>query len=244
MGACRLFHKHAGAARLAAALLGLAAAVSARAEGEWQSLADIRAQVSEYLQQHYRGGEIRRARVEVGRLDRRLRLKACPEPLELKLDDEARQGGSITVHTRCPGPVNWALYVPAKVAVYRPVVVATRSLGRGHRLARSDLELAERNTGQLRQGFVTELASAAGQELRRPLGAGDPVRLGLLQAPLVVERGDRVSLRAKTGNIVVHTQGTALGSGRTGEQVRVRNDSSERVVRGRITGPGEVEVRL
>lgn len=209
-----------------------------------QDLGELSRQVKHYLQAYYQVPEVERARVTLGRLDSRLRLKACAAPLEMSVSDEERSGGNLTVHTRCPGPVAWALYVPAQIAVYREVAVASRSLGRGHRLSAADMELELRDTGQLRQGFVVDPASALGKELRRPLKPGEPVRLGLLTEPTVVERGDQVRLRAQAGTISVDTTGTALGSGRVGDQVRVRNDRSERVVRGRITGPGSVEVML
>lgn len=249
MGLCRLLHslicrawRPTAQALLGSLLMGWASLCLAEAAP--QDLNALRADVKRFLEAHYRIDEVKRAKVTVGRLDSRLRLKACQQPLALSVNDEARGGGNLTVHTRCPGPVAWALYVPAQVAVYREVAVATRSLGRGHRISAGDVELELRDTGQLRQGFVVAVSSALGKELRRPLKAGEPIRLGLLTEPTVVERGDQVRLRAQTGTISVNTTGTALSSGRVGEQVRVRNDRSERVIRGRVTGPGEVEVTL
>lgn len=260
MGLCRLFHSlgchtratsrqigwRAGSRWLIPLLLFSAAGplASPGTDPAYQELSELGKQVKQYLKEHYQVADIERAEISVGRLDQRLRLKACQAPLEMSVSDDERSGGNLTVHTRCPGPTAWALYVPAQVSVYREVTVASRSLGRGHRLTRKDVSLALRDTGQLRQGFVTDLASAVGMELRRPLKAGEPVNLGRLTEPTVVERGDQVRLRAETGTISVNTMGTALGSGRVGDQVRVRNDSSERVVRARVTGPGTVEVIL
>lgn len=227
---------------LGLALLGtLASTTQAQAP---QDLAAVRAQVTDYLQQYYQTSGIERTKVTVGRLDPRLRLAACPAALELSHQDAERRGGNLTVHTRCPGPTPWALYVPAEVSVYRQIAVASRSLARGHRLTAGDVTLAVRDTGQLRQGFVTHTDAAIGMALQRPLQAGDPVRLSQLEAPTVVRRGDQVRLKASTGTITVDTKGTALSDGRVGDQVRVRNDRSERVVRGRVIGPGTVEVLL
>lgn len=260
MGLCRLFHSPIGRTPAPArqkprwaghfllfslALFGAVSSLAApSADQSYQNLGEIGKQVKRHLQAHYHIEDVKRAKVTVGRLDSRLRLKACPAPLEMTVNDEERSGGNLTVHTRCPGPTAWALYVPAQVAVYRDVAVASRSLRRGHQLSSADMMLEERDTGQLRQGFVGNPATALGMELRRPLKAGEPVRVGLLTEPTVVERGDQVRLRAQIGTISVDTTGTALGSGRVGDQVRVRNDRSERIVRGRITGPGSVEVIL
>lgn len=228
---------------LGALALGLQASAS-QAGDERQNLEHLRGSVSEFLQEHYSQPGIARVDVEVGRLDQRLRLAHCAEPLDMNFNDPDRAGGNLTVHTRCPGTAAWALYVPAQVSVYRPVATASRNLGRGHRVSESDITLELKNTGRLRQGFVTGADALLDMELRRPLREGEAFRMSILAEPLAVERGDQVRLRANAGPIDVHTNGTAMSSGRIGDQIRVRNDRSERVVRGRIVAPGTVEVLL
>ncbi|MGD8177324.1 flagellar basal body P-ring formation chaperone FlgA [Marinimicrobium sp. ARAG 43.8] len=246
MRLCRLLnHQQTGAHRKRRLWLALCLWIPASvAANPTQDLATLRSAVADYLMAFYQVPGIERTRVAVEPLDRRLRLAPCEQPLEFRLSDEERRGGNLTVHTRCPGPTAWALYVPAQIAVYRQVAVAAKALGRGHRITAADVALEVRNTGQLRQGFVAQAETVTGKELRRPLSAGEPMRLSILQEPTVIERGDQVRLRANVGTIMVDTTGTALGSGRVGDQIRVRNDRSERVVRGRITAPGTVEVQL
>lgn len=228
---------------LAATLLGLLAPPG-QADNQRQDLEHLRESVSEFLHEHYRQPGIARIEVEVGRLDQRLRLAHCGEPLTMNFNDPDRAGGNLTVHTRCPATAAWALYVPAQVSVYRPVATASRNLGRGHRIIDGDITLELKNTGRMRQGFVTGKEAILDMELRRPLREGEAFRMSILAEPLAVERGDQVRLRANAGPIEVHTSGTAMGSGRVGDQIRVRNDRSERVVRGRIVARGTVEVLL
>jgi len=207
-----------------------------------ENLTQLRQNVVKFLENYYESDDIKRLDIEVSRLDSRLRLTPCEQPLRMKLDDPELRGGNISVHTRCSAPRPWALYVPAQVDVYRPLPVASRSLGRGHRITEVDVVIELRNTGQLRRGFVTRADTALGQELTRPLNKGDAFRLGILTEPLAVERGDHVRLKAHTGAISVDTRGTAMDNGREGEQIRVRNNSSERVIKALVTGPGQVEV--
>lgn len=215
----------------------------ARAEPEWQSLDALRQNVVGYLEDYYQDSDIARTEIQVNSLDPRLRLTHCAQPLTMELNDPELRGGNISVHTRCAAPRPWAIYVPARVSVYRPLPVASRSLTRGHRITRADLVMEIRDTGELRQGFISHPETAIGQELRRPLAAGEAFRRGILVEPLAVTRGDHVRLQAGTGTIAVITRGTALDNGRLGEQIRVRNNQSERVVKALITGPGEVSVR-
>jgi len=229
---------------LTALLLGLGLAPAGHADAERHDLELLRESVREFLQEHYKQPGVARVEVEVGRLDQRLRLAHCAEPLTMSFNDPERAGGSLTVHTRCTDIAAWALYVPAQVSVYRPVATASRNLDRGHRVTESDVTMELKNTGRLRQGFVTGADNLLDMELRRPLREGEPFRQSILVEPLAVERGDQVRLRANAGPIDVHTSGTAMSSGRIGDQIRVRNDRSERVVRGRIVANGTVEVLL
>jgi len=225
------------------ALSLLIAAPASWAEPDRQNLQVLRQNVVSFLKSHYQGEHIARTQVEVSPLDSRLRLTDCAQPLTMELDDPELRGGNISVHTRCGGPRPWAIYVPARVSVYRPLPVASRGLNRGHRITHADVAVEVRDTGHLRQGFITQAETPVGLELRRPLAAGEAFRMGILVEPLAVTRGDHVRLRADTGAIAVITRGTALDDGRLGEQIRVRNNQSERVVKALITGPGEVRVR-
>ena len=80
-------------------------------------------------------------------------------------------------------------------------------------------------------------------------GAGAPASDGVAEnaaesaAPAVtVKRGDPVVLRAAIGGTEVRMGGRALGPAVAGGTVNVENDSSHRVVRGRLAPDGTVEV--
>ncbi|MDQ2075461.1 flagellar basal body P-ring formation chaperone FlgA [Marinimicrobium sp. ABcell2] len=210
---------------------------------ERHDLEQLREQVAQFLSDHYAQSGAQRVAVEVGRLDPRLHLAECGD-LEMRLNDASNNGGNVSVHSRCRGDQPWSIYVPAQVDLYRPVAVAARNLGRSTRLSDTDVTLELRNTSRLRQGFVDTEAAVVGMELRRPLERGEPFRAGLLVEPLAVNRGDEVRLEAEVGGISVSTRGTAMSGGRVGQQIRVMNNSSERIVAGEIVAPGHVKTIL
>lgn len=59
---------------------------------------------------------------------------------------------------------------------------------------------------------------------------------------VMVKRGDPVVLRASFGGTEVRMGGRALGQARAGDTVNVENDSSHRIIRGRLAADGTVEV--
>ena len=83
-----------------------------------------------------------------------------------------------------------------------------------------------------------------GMVSKRSIRQGEVVRLSNMAPPLLVAKGDHVKITAAAGQLSVSTNGIALTKGRKGEQIRVRNIGSEKILRARITGQGRVNVIL
>ncbi|MFC3609296.1 flagellar basal body P-ring formation chaperone FlgA [Stutzerimonas tarimensis] len=201
----------------------------------------LEAAVDEHLQ---RGGIEGRSLVEVNRLDPRLRLVACDSPLIARLESPAQPIGRVTVRVQCEGSRPWTVFVPGQVRLFREVVVANRPLQRLVVLSAADLSLAERDVGQLSQGYLTQLDQALGNKLTRAVIVDQVLAPSFLQQAEAVRRGDQVMISASTGGISVRMPGEALMDGAPGQQIRVKNLGSGRVVRARVTGPGQVEVNM
>ena len=157
-------HAHRAAAIALAATLAAATGTPADG-GVWQSHDAIRALVRDHLAHQDGRGPAADLEVEVPTLDPRLRLPACPEPLRV-LAGQGQRLGAVSVAVHCPGTAPWTLYVQAKVAAFATVLVATRPLPRGARLADSDLEPMRMNIAALPQGYVTSADTVPGKVLR------------------------------------------------------------------------------
>lgn len=68
------------------------------------------------------------------------------------------------------------------------------------------------------------------------------VAVGNPAQAVMVKRGDPVVLRASIGGTEVRMGGKALGQARAGGILNVENDSSHRIIRGRLAADGSVEV--
>jgi len=104
--------------------------------------------------------------------------------------------------------------------------------------------LRERDVGTLGQGFLTDLDQAVGMKMLRPTVIDQVLTPQHLEQAEVVQKGDHVVIIARSGSLSVRMPGEALSKGGQGEQIRVRNLNSQRVVKARITGPGQVEVAM
>lgn len=198
-------------------------------------------EVPNYLQQ---AGIAGRYEIQVNRLDPRLRMPTCDSPLYTRLESPAQPVGRVTVRVGCDGGAPWSLLVQAQVRLYRQVVVAQRPLARGTILGPRDIDWRERDVGTLNQGYLTEPEQALGSKLTRPMNIDQVLTPNHLERPAVVNKGDQVVISANSAGLSVRMPGEALEEGAVGQQVRVRNLSSQRVIRARVTGPGQVAVDL
>ncbi len=179
---------------------------------------------------------------EAGRLDPRLRLRACEEPLQTFQAAGNRLRGNTSVGVRCSGPQPWSIYVPVRVRQEVEVAVLTRNLGRGATVDAESVTLQRLDTGQLGFGYFDRVEEVLGQTLRRAANAGTVLTPALVAIPPTVRRGEQVTLVAERNGIAIRASGRALADARTGDLVRVRNLSSERVVEGVVKGPGQVTI--
>ncbi len=65
-------------------------------------------------------------------------------------------------------------------------------------------------------------ASVFGYETQRVIAAGELLRAPAIAPPAAVRAGESITVRVETNGITVTREGTALGTARVGQQVRVR----------------------
>ncbi|MHB8426312.1 MAG: flagellar basal body P-ring formation chaperone FlgA [Acidiferrobacterales bacterium] len=230
---------------MALLLLGSACiAVQAQnSAGFHENLDSIRTAVRNFLTRQ-NASNTRRTNILVDRLDPRLQLAACGQPLRTSLPPGAEAIGNTTVGVRCTGNRPWSLYVPATVQVFDKVLIAARPLVRGARLAPTDFLVSDRDVSSLTTGFVSNPQQVKGEVLREPLTAGTVLLPGMMEGQRLVRRGMPVTIVAQAGGLKVRVQGRALGDGAAGQWVQVRNSMSNKVIEGIVTRNGSVRVPM
>lgn len=211
-----------------ACLLALLLAAAPAAGGAWQPAADIRAAAIAAL-----GADPAQAEASVSPA---LRLAACGAPLE------AVATSARTAQVRCPDDPGWKVYVPVNVRREAAVVVLREPVRAGEPIDPAQLVVQHRALGPGESMPVADPAAVAGLSPARAMAAGTPLMAGDLVDGPVLRRGDPVVLVTRVGGVEVRVGGRALGAPGPGGLVRVENVESRRIVRGRVAGPGIVEV--
>jgi len=182
--------------------------------------------------------------VIANQIDSRVRLAACDQPLQTSVPYGNKSSARVTVEVRCASPKPWKLYVPVRTAIFRQVIVATRPLTRGSILAPDDIILTEFDTSLLPRGYIVANKHAVGQKLRRAVKTGDPITPSLLDTPVMIQRGQKVSLEARSGGLTVRMAGIAKSDGILGQVIEFENQSSKRPVQAIVRSPQSAEILL
>lgn len=200
-------------------------------------LSDVESYLWEIVSEAYPNAE--HISLKVRAPDSRLNLASCIAP-ELSLQGSDRVRTRMLVRATCSP--SYALHLSASVEVLENVVVAHRALTRKHTINSGDVDFATVNILSNQRQFLTEIDHAVGNSLTRSVRAGTPLTQGMVKAPDLVTRGDSVVIVASRGELIVRMPGIAMMTGGKDDQINVRNQSSDRVVKGWIKGPGEVHV--
>jgi flagella basal body P-ring formation protein FlgA len=124
------------------------------------------------------------------------------------------------------------------------IVVPARDIMRGEVIGESDLTFAEVNGTALAPSTVTKFETVTGLQSRRMLRAGESLRAEDLRRPVVVTKGQTVTMTFSAPGVELSAMGRAMSEGGVGDTVTVQNPVSFRMVSATVTGAGTVRAEL
>mgnify|MGYP002856451111 CR=1 FL=1 len=124
----------------------------------------------------------------------------------------------------------------------REIPVLNKRLGRSEIVADEDISWIEIPSRKVKRDTVTDELQLIGNSLRGSAYPFKPVRLSHITRPMIMERNSTIDLVFQSQNLSLKTVGIALDSGAKGDIIRVKNASSNKVVRAQIVSDREVTV--
>jgi flagella basal body P-ring formation protein FlgA len=109
-------------------------------------------------------------------------------------------------------------------------------------LRADDVRNARVRTALLQNDVARSLDQIVGMQLRRPVAAGQPLRLADLTRPPLVQRGATVQVELSYSGLTVTGQAVALEAGAEGEKIRVQNLNSHALLFAEVIGLGHVRI--
>lgn len=214
------------------------------ASEEFQSLADIRNAAINFAAKNI-STPMQNTTIKAARLDPRLRLKKCGQPLTTSPLGQVGNTANMTVIVKCNATAKpWTIYVPVKTHSYLTVAVTKRPIARGVLVTATDISLEQREINHLTTGYFENTEAIIGRQAKHSLAKGRVFSPRDLNIKKVISKGSRVNIMAEINGITVRMPGLALSDAGKGDQIRVQNLSSERTVIGTAVGPGIVKVLM
>jgi len=172
------------------------------------------------------------------------KLPVCSDPLKVKPLRDSFLSGRFLLKVHCSSPTQWSVSLPGEIHHTIQVVVSARPLNRGEVITIHDLQWKAFAAKLVRPGYSLDKEPLIGFEMKRSLQIDLPIKPSHITPPLLVKKGEFVSITAQFNNLRVKSSGIALSNGILGQAILVRNRKTKRVIEATIFAPGQVKVRL
>lgn len=133
--------------------------------------------------------------------------------------------------------------VSAVVDEWADLPVAKRSLSRGSRVQGDDIMMARMNISSLPADLAHQVSDVIGHETSAEISYGEVFRKNKLAIPAVITAGSKVTMVYKAGFLQATATGIALDNGIMGQEIRIRNENSKKIISGKVIEPGMVGVK-
>ena len=149
----------------------------------------------------------------------------------------------IPVEIVVAGRVYSTVYVSVNVRVFALVIVATQAIPRGTEITAANTSTETREITFVSEDSLNRMPES-GALAAQAIASGTVIRRKWITEPAAIHSGDKVVVVAKGENVSIADKGIAAADGKAGDIIKVRLNGESRVVRGRVAGPGLVEIQL
>ena len=129
-----------------------------------------------------------------------------------------------------------------RIHIYDNICVAAKPIQPNVPISADDIRMEEREIGTRGKNYFFSKDDAVGKVVMRSVNIGQPLLQSMLKWPVIIEPGAPVVIMTNVNGVMVKMDGMALESGRLHQRIRVRNNSSRRVVLGRVVDENTIEV--
>ncbi|HUA53058.1 MAG TPA: flagellar basal body P-ring formation chaperone FlgA [Candidatus Sulfotelmatobacter sp.] len=120
--------------------------------------------------------------------------------------------------------------------------VPVRPIGANEVIRGRDIEMVRMRADQVSPTQINDPDKLVDKAARRVLPTGQPIRVSDVAEPILVSKNSIVNVKVISARLDITMQGKALDDGAEGDQVRVVNTRSNKIVQGVVSKAGEVVV--
>jgi len=132
--------------------------------------------------------------------------------------------------------------IKADVERLAQAVVAKRNLAAGEVIASDDIVIDEISPLALSTTVILNLEDAVGKEVKRAIPSGQIMQTHMLQRPLVVKRGELITIYSLAAGVKIKATAKSLGDAALGDVLLLESSETKKQFQARVTGPQEAMV--
>jgi len=208
-----------------------------------ESHQNLKAAVHAFLTTQLEGNKVD-FNIQIQNIDQRLKLRKCPVDIGIKLMQAHVKPGKNTLNVECNSDTPWRIFMRAQVKLFTHLVVSKRPLNRGHLIQENDIQLIRTELTGRQSVYLSRTDQAVGYIVNRRVKAGDIISVNNLSKPLLIKKGDAVTILAKNEGFQISMKGIAIMSGSYGDKIKVKNIKTNKAVQGIIIDAQTIEVAL
>ncbi|ORU94556.1 MAG: flagellar biosynthesis protein FlgA [Cycloclasticus sp. symbiont of Bathymodiolus heckerae] len=182
--------------------------------------------------------------IKVNSIDQRLKLQKCTADVEIELTQPYVKAGRNTLSVRCLSDVPWRIFMTAHVKLFAHALVSLHPLNKGHLIQEHDVTLKKVELNGLRSAYLTDSKQALNKVIKRRLKRGDIISVNNLSKPILIKKGDAITILAKNNGFKISMKGIALMSGSKGDKIKVKNIKTKKIVHGIIFDAQTIQVKI
>jgi len=219
--------------------------INVHAQAELESHKFLIQHIHTYIENNITKIENTEVKIKIGKIDNRLKLTKCTQPIKITASPALSSISSrVSINVQCETPTPWSLYIPVKLQRLAEVYVAAEPVSKGTIIDIDQLQNVSVDILKLRSGYFDKAEDVVGMVAKKNIRVGTILASSHIRPPLIIKKGDKVDILAKTGEIEIRMSGKALNAGAKGEQIGVTNLSSKRKLHATVIKPGLVKVSL
>jgi len=205
-----------------------------------QSIQAIQQDVDKFVRANLEpGGDYQ---ISIAQIDPHLQIPACDKPLMLSPQSAAIKPGLNTIAVHCNSDKGWTIYSIVAIKAYQQVLVSAKPLLRNEQIHPEHLTQERRDVGSLQQGYLSDPLDVLNKQVVRNIPAGTVLTRSHYSETTLVKRGEQVRIQSGKAGLLISAPGVAMMDGVKGQQIRVKNASSQRIVQATVINPGVVAV--
>jgi len=182
--------------------------------------------------------------IKFGNIPTPLRGKPNVKNINFAKVPDAKGDGVCLVEVEGKNNRERSFYIPFRAITKTKVFILTHGGKKNDVLRPEAVTVKETILNEKKTAYPSKLDDIVGRILKKDIAAGTVITYGMLDDPVVIQKGEIVNIVAENKKIVVRTKGRAMEKGKVGDSIRVKNVLSEKEIFGKVVDDSTILVKF